>query len=68
MEVFKERLKELRIEKNLSQAELAKKTGLYQSTIAKYETGECKPSGEGLIALAKFFGCTIDFLVGLEEY
>lgn len=67
MNIFHEKLKELRIENNLTQAQLAKKTGFTQSTIAKWETGERVPSIDGFILLAKFFGCSIDYLVGLED-
>ncbi len=65
--IFKERLKELRIEQNLSQGELAKLTNLNQSTITRYETGERTPNMFGLIALANFFKVSIDYLVGLEN-
>ena len=65
--IFKERLKELRIEQNLSQGELAKLTNLNQSTITRYENGERTPNMFGLIALANFFKVSIDYLVGLEN-
>ena len=68
MDVFKDRLKELRLEQGLSRSELARRTGLDSTTIVKYELGQRKPSIECLILLAKYFGCSIDFLVGLEEY
>ena len=68
MKIFSERLKELRIEKNLNQSELARKTGLSQSSIARWEADDRDPTIHGVIVLAKFFGVSIDFLVGLEEY
>lgn len=67
MNKFAERLKELRIEKNLKQSDLAKQISVTQPAIAKWETGERSPSIDILIVLAKFFGCTIDYLVGLED-
>lgn len=67
MNKFSERLKELRIEKNLTQGDLAKQTGMTQSGIAKWETGVASPSIDMLIALAKIFGCSIDYLVGYSD-
>ena len=52
---FSERLKELRIEKNLSQMELAKKTDISQSAIAKWELGKTEPSASALLTLSLFF-------------
>ena len=52
---FKERLKELRKAKNLSQATLAERLGMSKSTIGMYETGDIKPSVEAIEALAEFF-------------
>lgn len=67
MNKFSERLKELRFENNLTQAELAKKAGITQSGIAKWEAGVRSPSIDTLILLAKFFDCSIDYLVGHEN-
>ncbi len=65
--VFKERLKELRLENNLTQQQLAEKTNITQPAIAKWENGQRTPTMECLIILAKFFCVTIDYLVGLEN-
>ena len=64
---FKERLKELRIENNLSQMQLAQKTGLSQSAIAKWELGKTEPTASALITLAKFFNETTDYILGLVD-
>ena len=64
---FKERLKELRIENNLSQMQLAQKTGLSQSAIAKWELGKTEPTASALITLAKFFNETTDYILGLLD-
>lgn len=64
---FCERLKELRLENNLTQVQLSKKTGISQAGIAKWETGDRTPNVECLITLAKFFKCSIDYLVGLSD-
>jgi len=67
MEEFKSVLKELRNEKGFSQKELAKETGLSLSAIGKWEAGLREPSGGVLIILSKYFGVSIDYLMGLEE-
>ena len=64
---FKERLKELRIENNLSQMQLSQKTGLSQSAIAKWELGKTEPTASALITLAKFFNETTDYILGLVD-
>ena len=64
---FKERLKELRFSKNLSQMQLAIKTGLSQSAIAKWELGKTEPTASAIITLAKFFNETTDYILGLED-
>ncbi len=67
MNKFSERLKEIRIEKGLSQTALSAKIGISQAAIAKWETGDRTPSMDCLIILAKFFQISIDYLVGIED-
>ena len=64
---FSERLKELRTEFNLSQMELAQKTGISQSAIAKWELNKTEPTATALITLSVFFGETVDYLLGLSN-
>ena len=64
---FKHRLKELRSSFNLSQMQLSIKTGISQSAIAKWELGKTEPTASAIITLAKFFGETTDYILGLEE-
>ena len=67
MEKFIERLKELRQEKGLSQAQLAKATGISTGAIGFWETGERVPNALAIKTLAKYFGVTTDYLLGLED-
>ena len=67
MEKFIERLKELRNEKELSQVQLANATGLSKSAISFWETGDRVPNAQAIITLAKYFGVTTDYLLGLED-
>ena len=61
---FSERLKSLRIEKNFTQADFAKSVGMSLRAYQYYETGAQEPTLSKLIALADFFGVSIDYLVG----
>ena len=67
MKKFTERLKELRQEKGLSQIQLAKETGISKSAIGFWETGERVPNAQAVVVLAKYFGVTSDYLLGLED-
>ncbi|MDE6201524.1 MAG: helix-turn-helix domain-containing protein [Clostridiales bacterium] len=64
---FSERLKELRHSKNLSQMELADKTGISQSAIAKWELDKTEPTASALITISKFFDESVDYLLGLKD-
>ena len=65
--VFGERIKELRIQKNMSQMDLAVATGISQSAIAKWELGKTEPTATAIIQLARFFGETTDYLLGITD-
>jgi len=67
MNKFAERLKELRVENNLSQRELGKKTGYSQASIARWEAKLQIPNIDVAITFAKFFNVSTDYLLGLEE-
>lgn len=67
MNIFSERIKELRLEKNLSQKELGEELNLSPTTITKWERGDRVPNIDIFIMLAKYFNCSIDYLVGLVD-
>ena len=67
MILFKERLKELRVERKLSQADLAKELNVSQRSISSWETGLRQPDFETLERIAKFFDVTADYLLGLGD-
>lgn len=67
MEKFVERLKYLRLEKGVSQAQLAIDTGLTISAISKWENGKRIPSALAIIILAKYFNVTTDYLLGVAD-
>lgn len=47
--------------------DLAKATGISQSAIAKWELNKTEPTASAIVTLAKFFGETSDYLLGIEE-
>jgi transcriptional regulator with XRE-family HTH domain len=61
---FRQRLQQLRERKNISRIVLSELCGLHPDAIRRYERGEDKPNLESLVAIADFFGVTIDYLVG----
>ena len=66
-ETFGERLKNLRKEKGLGQVALAKQIDVGKSVISLWEQDKCEPTLGKLVALAKIFGVSIDYLAGLEN-
>ena len=64
--LFNERLKELREEKCLYQADLAKILNVSKSTISGWEIGRNQPSYDMLIDIARYFDVSIDYLLGNE--
>ena len=54
---FGERLRECRAEKGLTQAQLAARLSVTQSTVGKYERGALQPNLEMLVQLCKVGWC-----------
>ena len=62
-----ERLKQLRIKKGLKQQELADMFGLSSGTISFYESEQRKPDIDFIVAIAKYFDVSTDYLLGLTN-
>ena len=58
------RLRDLREDKDLNQTQVAKILGMSQTGYSKYETGENDIPTAVLIKLARFYGVSIDYLLG----
>lgn len=58
-----QRIRNTRIEQNISQESLAELVEVSRQTISKWENGAAYPSGENLTALSKIFHIPIDALV-----
>lgn len=67
MNIFAERLKYLRSTHGLTQKKLAELTGLSERGVQNYELGSRKPTVDSLIAFAKYFNVSTDYLLGLDK-
>ncbi len=69
MEVeFKDILKNLRLERKMSQTELAKLLYTTQDTISLWELGKSKPSIDSLKIIAVIFDVTTDELLDMDNF
>lgn len=60
---LKDKLQELRKNKNLSQEKLAEKLDVSRQAVAKWENGETYPDIDNLISLSDIFNITLDRLL-----
>ncbi len=61
------KLKQLREENKISQAEIAKFLNIKQNTYSQYETGKRQLSIDMLIKLAKYYNVSTDYILDLED-
>ena len=64
---FPQTLKELRLERQLTQSELADLLIINQRTISSWENGSREPDYDMRVKIAKFFDVTTDYLLGVED-
>ena len=65
---FSERLQQLRLDANLTQSQLAKVLSTTQRRISYFEKGAVEPDLDTLMAIAGYFGVSVDYLLGLKDY
>ncbi|MEI3530140.1 MAG: helix-turn-helix domain-containing protein [Bacilli bacterium] len=65
--LFGDRLRELRVSKNLSQDDLGKILGVRKSSISNWETDKATPTYDILTKLAQYFSVTTDYLLGFNQ-
>ena len=58
------RIRDLREDHDLNQTQVAKMLGMSQTGYSKYETGENDVPTVVLIKLSRFYGTSIDYLLG----
>ena len=64
--VMGEKIKRLRESRNWAQSELARRAGITKGAISTYELDTRTPSADAVYALAKAFGVSADYLLGIE--
>lgn len=67
MSTFSERLRALREARGLFRATLSELCGLSPQQVGRYESGRRCPSLAASLALADFFGVSLDYLAGRSE-
>ena len=65
--IFSERLKQLRLSKNLKQSDIAEILNISVRSYRRYEINENLPTFEKLIIIADYFNVSIDYLVGRTD-
>ena len=65
--MFADRLKEIRIEKGITQVLLAETMGISKGTVAMWETGKREPNFETLNQLSDIFDKRIDYILGYSN-
>ncbi len=58
------RIRDLREDRDLTQTQVAKMLEMSQTGYSKYETGENDIPTSALIKLARFYGVSVDYLLG----
>ena len=67
MNLFAERLKELRKEKKVTQIQMAAVLEMTCRNYQRYEAGVSEPNIDGLIRIADYFGVSLDYLLGRSD-
>lgn len=62
-----ERIRDLRIDRGLTQADIGKLLHVSQNTYSQYEIGEIRYPLDVVIKLAEYYNVSIDYLVGLTD-
>ena len=65
--IFYQRIRDLRIDHDKSQAEIANIIGTSQSYYAQYENGKRSIPFERVIILAKYYNVSLDYIAGLTD-
>lgn len=64
---FPMRLRRLREQKRMKRRVLGELCGLGKNAIGRYERGEREPALSAVVALADFFGVSVDYMLGKDE-
>ena len=67
MKIFSERLMELRKNRGLSQATIAKDLGVSLGIVCYWETNKSDPTAPNIVKIARYFNVSADYLLGLTD-
>ena len=62
-----DRLRDIRENRDLKQADIAKLLNVTQQTYSRYETGEISIDKDSLIKLAQYYNTSVDYILGLTD-
>lgn len=63
---FAERLRNMRMELNLTQDQVAEGVRYCRKTVIDWEMGKKLPTFDAIISLCRYFGVSADWLLGLQ--
>lgn len=67
-ELVASRLREARVDSGYRQKEAAIALGIPLSTLARYEQAQSDVTGDALIRMARCYGVTVDWMLGLSNF
>lgn len=67
MATIGDRIKQLRLENNLTQEEFGKIFGIVKSTVSMYESNKSTPDDELKKKIAEYFNVSLDWLMGVSD-
>lgn len=62
-----DRIRNLRDSEDIQQVDFAKKIGVSNVVLSRYESGERRPDYDTLLKIAEYFDVTTDYLLGKSE-
>ena len=65
--MLNDRIRQLREASGLTQVELARELAVTKQSVSNWENNNIQPSVEMVIAIADFFGVTMDYLLGRDS-
>ncbi|WP_427112058.1 helix-turn-helix domain-containing protein [Megasphaera sueciensis] len=66
-EIFCQRLRQLRLSRNLTAKQLGAAFAVRKQTVSRWELGDRLPTLDIAVALAEYFNVSLDYLVGTSD-
>ena len=64
--MFNERIKEIRLSRNMTQVDLARELNVTKQSVSNWENDNIQPSIDMLMKIATYFSVSCDYLLGLD--